>query len=219
MNNVISNGTISSSLASSTSIPSSSSSITSITKPANEANCLSKRKIFSSKRSQQDSASSFKLNFSSNTNVLNDLVTNGSGINSLSSSRSSSLNSLSQEKNANVVKILFNSDHTSNSNTEEEDDDEDMSTGCLRNTRKAYECENLGEAQAFQDDLFYLMDGLKSKYKLSERCLCAIKLAEQCLSSEFRMSLRSSSSIDYVNKIFKILSDANKFKVSICPVF
>ena len=95
------------------------------------------------------------------------------------------------------------------------EEDEDIFTGgSLRNTRKAYECENLGEAQAFQDDLFYLMEGLKSKYKLSERCLCAIKLAEQCLSSEFRMSLRSSSSVDYVNKIFKILNDSNKFKVS-----
>ena len=133
---------------------------------------------------------------------------------STNSSRSSSLNSLSQEKNSNIVKILFNSDHTSNSNTEGEEDEDIFTGGSLRNTRKAYECENLGEAQAFQDDLFYLMEGLKSKYKLSERCLCAIKLAEQCLSSEFRMSLRSSSSVDYVNKIFKILNDSNKFKVS-----
>ena len=83
----------------------------------------------------------------------------------------------------------------------------------LRNTRKAYECEELGETQAFLDDLFYLMGGLSSKHKLNDRCLCALKLAEQCMSSEFRMSLRSSS--DYLNKIFHLLDDAAKYKVII----
>jgi hypothetical protein len=91
--------------------------------------------------------------------------------------------------------------------------------------RKPYECEELGETQAFLDDLYYLMDGLSRKHKLSERCLCAIKLAEQCgTSSEFRMNLRSSTltlpsssnqaTIDntsnetILTKIFKLLADS-----------
>ncbi|CAF1043205.1 unnamed protein product [Brachionus calyciflorus] len=86
----------------------------------------------------------------------------------------------------------------------------------LRNSRKAYECEELGEAQAFQDDFNYLLDGLNSKYKLSDRCLSSIKLAECCQSSEFRMNLRSSSSNgdSHVEKIFQLLNDSTDFKFS-----
>ena len=85
----------------------------------------------------------------------------------------------------------------------------------LRNTRKAYECEELGEAQAFLDDLSYLIEGLSDDYKLSERCLSLLKLAEQCSSSEFRLNLRSSLSNDgyYLNKLFNLLSDSTKYKV------
>lgn len=81
----------------------------------------------------------------------------------------------------------------------------------LRNTRKAYECEELGENQAFLDDIEYLFDGLSSSYKLSDRCLCAIKLAESCLSSEFRMNLRLS--YEYINRIFKSLNDSVNYQV------
>ena len=93
----------------------------------------------------------------------------------------------------------------------------------LRNPRRAFECEELGEAQAFLDDLNYLIGGLGSSHRLSERCLSLVKLAEQCLSSEFRMSLRSSllpgssnadnTSVYYLNKLFDLLSDATKYKV------
>ena len=189
-------------------------------------NNVQKRKIFSSKRAQNELASfgsSFKLNFTQNPSDIDHLNVNTHATNSISSgSRSSSVNSLCQDNtnsgnkhSVDLVKTLFHSDNTSNTNTDGEDEEEGGGDfgGNLRNTRKAYECENLGEAQAFQDDVFYLMDGLKAKYKLSERCLCAIKLAEQCLSSEFRLSLRSSTSRDYLNKFFRILNDSNKYKV------
>ncbi len=87
----------------------------------------------------------------------------------------------------------------------------------LRNSRKAYECEELGENQAFLDDICYLLDGLSSKYKLGDRCLCAIKLAESCLSSEFRMNLRLSS--EYINTIFNSLNDSVNYQVSLLLVF
>ena len=90
----------------------------------------------------------------------------------------------------------------------------------LRQSRKAYECEELGEAQAFLDDLNYLIGGLSSASRLSERCLTLIKLGEQCLSSEFRMSLRSSStssssdsSTYYLNRLCELLEDSIKYKV------
>jgi len=92
-----------------------------------------------------------------------------------------------------------------------------MSDVQLRNSRKAYECEELGETQAFLDDIFYLMDGLNSKNKLSDRCLCALKLAEMCLSSEFRMNLRISN--DYINKMFTYLKDSPKYQVSFCFIY
>ena len=81
----------------------------------------------------------------------------------------------------------------------------------LRDSRKAYECEELGENQAFLDDIEYLFDGLNAEYKLSDRCLCAIKFAENCLSSEFRMNFRLSN--EYINRIFKSLSDATSYQV------
>ena len=81
----------------------------------------------------------------------------------------------------------------------------------LRNSRKAYECEELGETQAFLDKIFYLMDGLNAKNKLSDRCLCALKLAEMCLSCEFRMNLRLSS--EYINRMFLFLRDSPLYQV------
>ena len=81
----------------------------------------------------------------------------------------------------------------------------------LRNSRKAYECEELGENQAFLDDIEYLLDGLGSNYKLTDRCLCAIKFAESCLSSEFRMNLRLSN--QYINRIFSMLEDSTSYQV------
>ena len=87
----------------------------------------------------------------------------------------------------------------------------------LRNSRKAYECEELGETQAFLDDIYYFVDGLNSdKYRLSDRCLCAIKLAEKCLSSEFRLNLRTSG--EYIRKIFNLLKDSTKLQVNFCYV-
>lgn len=92
--------------------------------------------------------------------------------------------------------------------------DEDIE---LRDSRKAYECEELGENQAFLDDIEYLFDGLNAEYKLSDRCLCAIKFAENCLSSEFRMNLRLSN--EYINRIFKSLSDSTNYQVNEISIF
>lgn len=82
----------------------------------------------------------------------------------------------------------------------------------LCNSRKAYECEELGETQAFADDLYYLMDGLGSEFSTGQRCLSAIKFAEHCLSSDFRMHLRSYHGT--LAKIFGLLSDCTKEPVS-----
>jgi len=71
-------------------------------------------------------------------------------------------------------------------------------------TRKAYECEELGELQSINEDIVYLMDGLKST-QLAHKCLSAIKLAEYCVNSEFRMHLRSHGT---VNKVLNLLKDA-----------
>ena len=158
-----------------------------------------KRKIFSSKRNNADSQPSFTINFNSNSLFVNE--------NSDFAANHYDESSSSSESHEDKLKSNPNVPADKNKNS-----DATSLVINLRNTRKAYECEELGETQAFFDDLFYFMDGLSSKYKLSERCLCAIKLAEQCLSSEFRMSLRSSS--DYLNKIFKLLNDSNKYKVS-----
>ena len=87
----------------------------------------------------------------------------------------------------------------------------------LRDSRKAYECEELGENQAFLDDIGYLLDGINERNKISDRCLCAIKLAENCLSPEFRMNLRVSS--EYISKIFASLSDCVKYQVGCCFVY
>lgn len=77
----------------------------------------------------------------------------------------------------------------------------------LLNTRKAYECEELGETQSFTDDTNYLMDGLNDNFQMANRCMSAIKLAEYCLNSEFRMHLRSQGTI---TKIFNLLHDSAK---------
>ncbi len=81
----------------------------------------------------------------------------------------------------------------------------------LRDPRKAYECEELGETQSILDDTSYLMDGLSDNFQLANRCLSALKLAEYCVNSEFRMHLRSHG---IVAKIFTLLHDSHKDFVS-----
>lgn len=77
----------------------------------------------------------------------------------------------------------------------------------LTQTRKAYECEELGEIQGLIDDTIYLMDGLDKTVDISQRCLSAIKLAEYCINSDFRMHLRTHGTI---SKIFELLNDSPK---------
>ena len=79
------------------------------------------------------------------------------------------------------------------------------------NTRKAYECEELGETQSYTDDTNYLMEGLNDSFQLANRCMSALKLAEYCLNSEFRMHLRSQG---IFTKIFNLLHDSAKDYVS-----
>ena len=81
----------------------------------------------------------------------------------------------------------------------------------LLNTRKAYECEELGETQSYTDDTNFLMDGLNDSFELANRCMSALKLAEYCLNSEFRMHLRSQG---IFAKIFNLLHDSAKDYVS-----
>jgi hypothetical protein len=86
----------------------------------------------------------------------------------------------------------------------------------LLNTRKAYECEELGETQSYTDDTNYLMEGLNDSFQLANRCMSALKLAEYCLNSEFRMHLRSQG---IFAKIFNLLHDSAKDYVSFSAFF
>jgi hypothetical protein len=160
-----------------------------------------KRKIFSSKRHNADSQPAFTINFNSKSLFVGESADCAANGNDNDHSDAEESSSSSESPHEDTLKARASAPRNSEALVVQ-----------LRNTRKAYECEELGETQAFFDDLFYLMHGLSAKYKLSQRCLCAVKLAEQCLSSEFRMSLRSSS--DYLNKIFALLNDSNKYKVS-----
>jgi hypothetical protein len=164
---------------------------------------------------------SFKLNFNDDTETVNSSESldneEKTSINGVkSSSGQSSLNkssSLKDETSSSRSGLLSVKSSSFCDDTSKKDE------VSLRNTRKAYECEELGEAQAFLDDFNYLVEGISCEYKLSERCLSLIKLAEQCLSSEFRMNLRSSVSSDdyYLNKLFRLLNDSTKYKVTKSP--
>ncbi len=175
-----------------------------------------KRKIFSTKRETE-----LKINPIFNYNLVE------TNVNKEKEELSEELNYRSEEnseneitdKSENRIKSASSSKKTSPvseatkklGNTKLETIGEAAGFYQLRNSRKAYECEELGETQAFLDKIFYLMDGLNAKNKLSDRCLCALKLAEMCLSCEFRMNLRLSS--EYINRMFLFLRDSPLYQV------
>ncbi|RNA22708.1 wings apart-like [Brachionus plicatilis] len=154
--------------------------------------------------------SSFKLNFNENDEKsdTDEEIENDSAKKFLAKT-----NSLQPASHSRKLELMPRS-HSFDPKIDAKDLDSTLTIINIRNTRKAYECEELGEAQAFQDDFNYLLDGLNSKHKLSERCLSSIKLAECCQSSEFRMNLRSAMSSDgnNIHKIFKLLADATNYK-------
>ncbi|CAF4491934.1 unnamed protein product, partial [Didymodactylos carnosus] len=73
------------------------------------------------------------------------------------------------------------------------------------NIRQPTTCEELGETQSYIDDMEYLLAGFKSTKLLDDRCLSAVKFAEQCANPNFRMHLRTESALD---KVFELLADA-----------
>ena len=181
-----------------------------------KSNLVIKNKIFSSKGRNDETAknskiSTFKLNFNENDEKSE---TEEEIERSCIKKNFTKTNSLQPCAKSEKIELITRS-NSFNPKFDTKDVDSTLIIVNIRNTRKAYECEELGEAQAFQDDFDYLLDGLNSKHKLSERCLSSIKLAECCQSSEFRMNLRSSFSIEgnNVHKIFKLLSDAANYKV------
>lgn len=194
-------------------------------KNLNKPSIAIKHKIFNSKQRSFNSSEenkhlklgSFELNFNNDENNDTDECTDEDQDqdNEPSNKKSNKFMYKSQSLNTNSSNGS-NQINIKKSNSLNHDFEASLVVINLRSTRKAYECEELGEAQAFLDDFNYLMDGLNSRYKLSERCLSSIKLAELCLSSEFRMNLRSSMSNDdyYINKIFKLLNDSINFKVN-----
>jgi hypothetical protein len=180
-----------------------------------------KHRIFSSKNDANEmndrKKSAFQFNFDANFEQDEEENSNHSAKWSNGSSGEKNLEKNSSKATVGSLNVDKKSSgsvkaSSSSSSSNRKDRIELVQTFDLRNSRKAYECEELGETQAFMDDLYYLMDGLNRKYKLSERCLSAIKLAEQCLSSEFRMNLRSLDISQYLSKILNLLSDANKSK-------
>jgi hypothetical protein len=164
------------------------------TETSNISTVIKQNKIFSSKTTR---ANNFKLTFDQDEEKT--------------PTKSAEINKDFGEKTKSDQKDLENS----KKRKEALENDDDMVN--LRSTRKAYECEQLGEEQAFLDDFYYLLEGLSStKYpnRLSDRCLSAIKLAEECLSTSFRMNLRSLSCYE---RIFDSLNDCAKYKsLSLC---
>jgi hypothetical protein len=201
-------------------------------KPNEKAPVLIKNKIFNSKHQQEANVKvhSYKINFNVDNDQESDTSNEDEIIRPDNLPQSGEHNGLKKTLSLKLDKNELKMAHSNLTKTQSlriqaksKEDDHLEARNLqvnLRNSRKAYECEELGEAQAFLDDLNYLVEGLGADYKLSERCLSSLKLAEQCLSSEFRINLRSSLSNDgyYLNKLFNLLSDSTKYKVTTSKV-
>ena len=61
----------------------------------------------------------------------------------------------------------------------------------IKNVKKAHQIQDSGEFQEFNDDVEYIMDGLKMKKNVSTRCLSTVTLATKCMEPSFRMHLRA----------------------------
>ncbi|XP_022919372.2 protein wings apart-like [Onthophagus taurus] len=77
----------------------------------------------------------------------------------------------------------------------------------VKNVKKAYEMQEIGEFQEFNDDVDYILDALQDNNPISTRCLSAITLASKCMAPAFRMHVRAHGT---VAKFFRALHDAAK---------
>ena len=75
----------------------------------------------------------------------------------------------------------------------------------IKNVKKAHQIQDSGEFQEFNDDVEYIMDGLKMKKNISTRCLSTVTLATKCMEASFRMHLRAHGTM---NQFFAELKDA-----------
>lgn len=56
----------------------------------------------------------------------------------------------------------------------------------IKNVKKAHQIQDSGEFQEFNDDVDYIMDGLRPRNNLSTRCLSTVTLASKCMEPPFR---------------------------------
>uniref|UniRef100_A0A1B6FS43 WAPL domain-containing protein n=1 Tax=Cuerna arida TaxID=1464854 RepID=A0A1B6FS43_9HEMI len=77
----------------------------------------------------------------------------------------------------------------------------------VRNVKKAYQIQESGEFQEFNDDVEYILDALQDNNPIATRCLSAISLASKCMAPAFRMHVRAHGT---VAKFFRALHDATK---------
>ncbi|KAK2147650.1 hypothetical protein LSH36_543g04009 [Paralvinella palmiformis] len=78
----------------------------------------------------------------------------------------------------------------------------------VRNVKQAHECQEHGETQEFEDDIIYILDGVKDTESISTRCLSTISLASKCTMPAFRMHLRAHNTLI---KVFSALQDSPKY--------
>ena len=77
----------------------------------------------------------------------------------------------------------------------------------IKNVKKAHQIQDSGEFQEFNDDVEYILDGLKGQNNLSIRCLSTVTLATKCMEPPFRMHLRAHGTM---NKFFAGMSKTQK---------
>lgn len=75
----------------------------------------------------------------------------------------------------------------------------------VKNVKEAHECQESGETQEFDDDIDYLLEGIRDVEPMSTRCLSCLGLAQKSIIPAFRMHLRAHGT---VTKIFGCLQDA-----------
>lgn len=75
----------------------------------------------------------------------------------------------------------------------------------IKNVKKAYQVQELGEYQEYNDDIEYIMDALQSTNNVMTRCLSALRLAEKCTVAAFRMHVRAQGT---AVRFFAALCDA-----------
>ncbi|XP_037084937.1 protein wings apart-like [Pollicipes pollicipes] len=75
----------------------------------------------------------------------------------------------------------------------------------IQNVKKAYQIQEFGEFQEYNDDIEYIMDALQPTNSVSTRCLSATRLAGKCMAAAFRMHLRAHGT---VTRFFAALADA-----------